>query len=231
MTVFSTISRSVVVVGGLGLAFALSACAHASQDELDERLAQLSEEVRQADQANADRIDQVDQRVDAVENRMSSLERDLQALQDEFNTTVQRLESALRFSTPVHFAFDAAEIRTQDRPFLDRFASVVQQHYSDATITVEGFTDPVGSEAYNRRLGQRRADAVRQYLVENGGLTADRVRAVSYGEDASRLIADDEQGPGESGVENRRVTLVVDYVPRQGARSPSGTSGGAGSGR
>ena len=78
-------------------------------------------------------------------------------------------------------------------------------------MTVEGFTDQAGSAEYNRLLGQRRAEAVRHYLVTTGGLQATNVRAVSYGEAVNRQVAPGATGPGAAGMENRRVALVVDY--------------------
>ncbi|MNC99791.1 Outer membrane porin F precursor [compost metagenome] len=79
---------------------------------------------------------------------------------------------------------------------------------------MEGFADPAGSTNYNLRLGQRRADAVRDYLVANGGLGAERVRSVSYGESDDRQLAPGAWG--EQGDLNRRVSLVVDLPPRAG---------------
>jgi len=206
-----------LLVLGVGVALVTAGCATVSPEEMDGRLADLREEMQQADQENADRIEQVDQRVNSMQNRLNSLERDLRSLREDFDVTVQRMETALRFSTPIHFGFDNAEVRDEDQEFLDRFAGVVSEYYSDATITVEGFTDPAGSEAYNMQLGQRRADAVRTYLVENAGLSGDRVRAVSYGENTQRLIRPNAQGPGEQGWENRRVVIVVDFRPTGGS--------------
>ena len=60
--------------------------------------------------------------------------------------------------------------------------------HSDAVVTVEGFAELAGSTAFNRRLGQRRAEAIRDYLTANGGLAASQVRAVSYGEDQNRQV-------------------------------------------
>jgi hypothetical protein len=77
-------------------------------------------------------------------------------------------------------------------------------------VTVEGFTDPSGSAAYNKELGQARADAVKEYLGSSLGGTT--VRAVSYGEASNRQITPGAQGPGEEGLENRRVALVIDYT-------------------
>jgi peptidoglycan-associated lipoprotein len=77
-------------------------------------------------------------------------------------------------------------------------------------ITVEGFADPAGSTAFNKRLGQARADAVRDYLVGTAGLPAEQVRAVSYGEDNNRQVR--PGAFGEAGQDNRRVGLIVDYA-------------------
>lgn len=215
--------RSLALLGSLGLGLALTGCGHVNQEDLDTQLEDIRQQIEEGDQQNADQIDQVGQRVDDLEGRVGSLENELQSLEDEFNTTVQRLESALRFSTPIHFAYDESEIRPEDEEYLDQFASVVGEYYPDATVTVEGFTDPAGSESYNQRLGQERADAVRSYLTENG-LVGDRIKAVSYGEDTERLVQPEAQGPGEEGLSNRRVVLVVDYVPRGEAGSVAGST-------
>jgi peptidoglycan-associated lipoprotein len=124
---------------------------------------------------------------------------------------MEKAQGMLRFNVPVHFDFDKADVRELDRPVLDRFADVVKEFYADALVTVEGFADPAGSEAYNISLGKRRADAVKSYLTTAGGLTADQVRSVSYGEAANRQVVPGARGPGVTGIENRRVTLVIDY--------------------
>lgn len=220
-------SKGAVLVGALALGLTMSACSYVSQDDMDSQLAQIRDEMTQGDQQNAQEIDEVAQSVGDLSGRVADLEQELQGLEQDFNTTVERLENALRFSTPIHFAYDEAEIRTQDEQYLDRFSSVVGEYYPDATVTVEGFTDPAGSAEYNLQLGQRRADSVRDYLVESGGLTGDRIRSVSYGEDTSRLINPDAQGPGNDGLNNRRVVLVVDHVPgtRGSGMPPSSSSG------
>lgn len=95
---------------------------------------------------------------------------------------------------------------------LDRFASVVKEYYPGALVTVEGFTDPAGSAAYNLRLGQQRADAVREYLAVAGGLETAELKAVSYGESRNRQVVPGAKGPGDVALENRRVALVIDHA-------------------
>lgn len=173
-------------------------------EELDAELAQVRAESQAGDDELSGRIDQLNRRV-------SSLEAEMQALRNDFNVTMEKAQGMLKFNVPVHFDYDKADVRELDRPVLDRFAEVVKAYYADALITVEGFADPAGSEAYNISLGKRRADAVKRYLTTAGGLTADQVRSVSYGEAANRQVVPGARGPGVTGIENRRVALVVDY--------------------
>ena len=196
----------------VALTVSAAACATVSPEEMETRLTTLREEVSQEIERGDQQVrDDLGNRIDGVESRVAGLEQDLAALEGEFDATVERLETAIRFNVPVHFAFDRATVRERDRAMLDRFGRVVQGYYPDALVTVEGFTDPAGSEAYNRRLGQARADAVKAYLVERAGLYADRIRTVSYGEARERQVVPGAQGPGEAGEPNRRVVLVIDH--------------------
>ncbi|UCF19989.1 MAG: OmpA family protein [Gemmatimonadota bacterium] len=191
-------------IGALGLAMVSAGCSTVSPDQLDAELAQVRQEMQAGDS-------QLSGRIDGLEGRVSTLERDLQSLRNDFNVQMERLGGMLKFNVPVHFDFDVADVRELDKPVLDRFAEVVKQYYADALVTVEGFADPAGSEAYNQRLGKRRADAVKQYLTTAGGLAPDMVKSVSYGEAADRQVVPGARGPGVTGIENRRVALVIDY--------------------
>ncbi len=192
------------LIGAFGLALSVG-CAGVKQEDMNSQLASLRDEMSAGDQQLSGRIDQLSTRVGNLESQM-------QSLRNDFNVSMERMQGMIRFNVPVHFDFDKADIRDLDRQVLDRFASVVKQFYGQATVTVEGFADPAGSEAYNRRLGQRRADAVKRYLTTTGGLRADQVKAVSYGEAANRQVVPGARGPGMTGIENRRVALVVDYA-------------------
>ncbi|MBW3535514.1 MAG: OmpA family protein [Gemmatimonadetes bacterium] len=187
----------------------VGACAHVGEDEFRSTIAEVRQEMRQGDEAVEARLGA---RVDAVEARLDALQRDIAALEEEFDVTVERLETALRVTPPVHFGFDEAELTSPALPVLDRFAELVRRHGAETLVTVEGFTDPAGSEEYNYRLGLRRANAVRDYLVDSSGLDGAGIRTLSYGESPPRQVRPDASGPGTAGWENRRVTLVVDYA-------------------
>lgn len=196
---------------GLMAAAGVVGCARVKPEQLQSELAQVRTEMAAGDSALSGRISTNEQRINAITTRLDSLERDLQALRTEFNASVQRMETALRFNVPVHFDFDDATLREADRPMLDRFAQIVGKYYGGATITVEGFTDPAGSPSYNMSLGMDRAEAVKEYLG-TAGLTGDNIKAVSYGEARNRQVVPGAEGPGEVGMENRRVALVIDYA-------------------
>lgn len=201
-----TMSRKAVMLGALTVAVGLSACApKVTREEFQSEVAKIRDEMQTGDQALATRIDSMDGRLAALESEFASF-------RSEYNVSMERLEGALKFNVPVHFEFASAELREADRPVLDRFAGVVREHYPNAVITIEGFADPSGSIAFNRRLGMQRAEAVRGYLTSSGSLADANLRAVSYGEARDRQVIPGAQGPGPEGMENRRVALVIDYA-------------------
>jgi len=200
-----TMSRGGLVLGAFAVV-GLSACApKVTRTDFESEVAKIRDEMQTGDR-------QLGTRIDSIDSRIGALEQQLQAFRSEYNVSMERMEGAMKFNVPVHFEFGSADLREADRPVLDRFAGVVKEHYPNATITVEGFADPAGSTAFNQRLGQRRAEAVTGYLSTNGALDASFLRAVSYGEARNRQIVPGAQGPGEAGVENRRVALVIDYA-------------------
>ena len=193
------------------VAVGLTGCAHVKPQDMDARLLELRDEIAQGDRNLAGQITSLEGRISGVESRLTAVQRELSRLETEYNTTVERLGETLRFNIPVYFGFDEDELVPDHREILDRFASVIREYYPECLVTVEGFTDPAGSQAYNQSLGLRRAEAVKTYLGAEGGLAQGQIRAVSYGEGTNRLVADDAHGPGRPGWENRRVTLVIDH--------------------
>src|SRR5687768_1329547 len=205
--------RAAAVLGVFGVVAGLGGCAaKVKQEDFNNEMARLREEIATGDRQLAGRIDSTNQRVTDNTRRLDALEQELQAFRSEYKVSIERVKGMLKFNVPVHFEFDRAEVREADRPVLDRFASVVKEYYPGALVTVEGFTDPAGSAVYNRGLGQRRADAVKEYLASAGGFETAQVKAVSYGEARDRQVVPGAKGPGDAGVENRRVALVIDHA-------------------
>lgn len=199
-------------------------CAHVNREELATELdtvrAETRAEMEAGDQALDARIDDVESgmssRMDAIERRQAETEQrldqlaqSLSELEAELGVTIERLEGAIAFSVPLYFEFDSATIADNQTEVLDRFAGIYSEYYTGDVLTVEGFTDEAGSEAYNIQLGRRRAEEVKSYLTEVAGLDDGEVRAVSYGESPDRLVAPGQWGH-ERGRENRRVVLVIE---------------------
>ncbi len=207
------------ILAALAVAGSTGACKTVSPDDMASSLAALRAEMQQEMADGDDRLaSDVDGRVAGIERRMAAMEADLQQMERDFEVSIARLEDELRFDVPVYFGFDDATIEADDEAVLDRFGAVAQKYYPDALITVEGFTDASGNEEYNLMLGQKRAQAVADYIVGNTALTDGRVRAVSYGEDTRRLVMPEGWGPGLAGWENRRVVLVIDHDGEPPAR-------------
>lgn len=109
-------------------------------------------------------------------------------------TSVVRLEG-------VHFANDSAEISTQAAAALNDTVAVLKG-CPERRASLNAYTDSSGSDAYNQKLSQRRAESVRTYLVGQG-IAATRIEARGLGE--SNPVADN--GTPEGRAENRRVEI------------------------
>jgi OOP family OmpA-OmpF porin len=101
----------------------------------------------------------------------------------------------------VNFEFDSAKLTAESRNILDSVAESLTR-FAEARVEVAGHTDSKGSETYNLELSQKRADAVRDYLIGKGVNEA-RLASKGYGE--AKPTADNSTDEGRA--ENRRVEL------------------------
>lgn len=112
-----------------------------------------------------------------------------------------------RQTLDVKFDFDKATIKDNYSKDINDLAEVMKD-YPDLNVVIEGHTDSVGTDAYNKKLSQERADAVKKYMVEKGGIDASRMKTVGYGEE--KPIASNSTKEGR--FQNRRVEAAVDYT-------------------
>jgi OmpA-OmpF porin, OOP family len=103
----------------------------------------------------------------------------------------------------VNFEFNKDTLTTEAKDTLD-LVSAGMASQSKLTVIIAGHTDSVGADAYNQKLSQKRAEAVRAYMIGKG-VAADRLRAEGYGE--SKPIASNADEAGRA--ENRRVEFQV----------------------
>ena len=103
----------------------------------------------------------------------------------------------------VNFDFNSSDIRPEFEPVLDEAVLILNEN-PDLQVVISGYTDSIGSEAYNEALSIRRAESVFRYLV-NKGLNPERFRIEGYGEQNPVATNDTEAGRAQ----NRRVELKV----------------------
>jgi OmpA-OmpF porin, OOP family len=104
----------------------------------------------------------------------------------------------------INFDFDKSVIREADEAELRKAVAFVKK-YPDANVKIEGHTDSIGTEEYNQKLSEQRAEAVQNYLVQKGACQRADISSVGYGE--LRPIADNKTAEGRA--ENRRVDIII----------------------
>jgi outer membrane protein OmpA-like peptidoglycan-associated protein len=133
----------------------------------------------------------------------------VEKLKSELGATESDRGTVVSLPGDVTFDFDKATIRTDAQPTLDRLAQLIAAG-GGGDIAIEGHTDAKGDDAYNKRLSEQRAEAVKAYLVGKG-VDAARLKSIGLGE--LRPVApniktdgtDDEAGRQK----NRRVEVIL----------------------
>lgn len=105
----------------------------------------------------------------------------------------------------VKFSFDQNELPSAAVTMLDDLVAQVKTMDKAVYLEIEGHTDNIGSDEYNKSLGEGRAEAVRKYLSEKGGIPLHAMSIISYGE--AKPVAENSTPSGRS--QNRRVVVRV----------------------
>jgi len=103
----------------------------------------------------------------------------------------------------VTFEFNKSRLRPDSKTVLDNVVEIMKR-YPDMQVELAGHTDNVGSDAYNQKLSEQRAEAVRQYLI-NAGIPSGNMTAVGYGEKEPIATNDTDEGREL----NRRTELRI----------------------
>ncbi len=109
------------------------------------------------------------------------------------------------FDADALFTFNSAAVRPEGTHALDEFARELRPAQFEH-VRVAGYTDRIGSDAYNQRLSQRRADAVKDYLVNTAGIDAAKITAEGRGK------SDPVTKPGQCGTK-RSATMIACLQP------------------
>jgi len=189
----------------------------AQRAEADARAARAQAE---AEKARADQAAAQQQARQAADQTEQMRER----LKDQLNQVLATRETARGLivnMSDVLFDFNKYTLKPDAREKLAKVSGILLS-YPNLQLQVEGYTDNIGSDEYNQKLSEERADAVRDYLVSQG-VAQTNIAAAGYGK--ADPVADNSTSSGRA--ENRRVQLVVSgnaIGVQESAPSPGGQS-------
>ncbi len=185
----------------------VEAQSQAQQSELEAERAKAAKAQADADRARAE-ADAAAARASAAEANKSAEDANAvrEKLRSELNSVLATSETArglIVHMSDVLFDTGKYSLKQNTQISLAKVAGILQA-YPGLKLQVEGYTDSVGGEAYNQKLSENRADAVRDFLLAQG-VSHDNMTSTGYGE--SNPVADNSTASGRS--QNRRVQLVV----------------------
>lgn len=125
--------------------------------------------------------------------------------QAEAMNAQQTKDDEIEVQDRVFFGYDSSEINDEAKKILDTQALWLNSDPS-IKITVEGHCDERGTREYNIALGDRRANAAKNYLIKTGGVEASRIKTVSYGKERPAYFGTDEDTVSKN---RRAVTVAV----------------------
>ncbi|MBZ0263905.1 peptidoglycan-associated lipoprotein Pal [bacterium] len=169
---------------------------------------QMQEEQQRRDQARQDSVARVEaaqkaEREKVVADSLAKIEEANRLKMEEERLARERVEKELASMHTVYFAFDQSKLTSDARTKLQENA-VILQRYPDRSIVIEGHTDERGSTEYNLALGERRAAAVQKYY-QDYGISGERIRIISYGEERPATPGNNE----DAWSKNRRALTKV----------------------
>jgi len=127
----------------------------------------------------------------------------LDVTQDRSSIIDVATKDSFRWEQAVYFEFDKAQMSKTAQDLIDRDI-VVLLRFPTLHVSVQGFADRIGSDAYNRELSSQRVDAIADYLVANG-VKANRIVKNPRGEGLPSIVANDT----DARERNRRVELML----------------------
>jgi outer membrane protein OmpA-like peptidoglycan-associated protein len=168
----------------------------------------------------SDSVSSISESVTNLQDATQAIEQSNQALSDDDSSQGEPIEGILitetekevtiDLSSDILFDFNKWSIRPDASKALTAVETILSKH-PKADINLEGHTDSVGSDQYNKDLSMKRALSVREWFIENSDIPARRFKPIGLGE--ARPVAPNAHPDGSDNPEgrqkNRRVTIVV----------------------
>jgi len=197
----------VAAVGLLAFSFGCASKKHVRQEvtRIDKEMETIEGSVEQ----NQVRLKEHDSRIAEHDTQIANLSRETQEALERAQSAEKLAQGKLLYEVTlkdedVRFGSNKSALTDNAKTILENLITQLKQENKNVYIEIQGHTDSNGAPEYNMKLGELRADAVRQYLSENG-IPLHRISTISYGE--TRPLADNKTKAGRSA--NRRVVIVV----------------------
>jgi outer membrane protein OmpA-like peptidoglycan-associated protein len=204
-----------LIVPLLAASVALAGCAKKSfvqreVGEVNKKVDAVSAEVEKTQQ----RVQQNEVRIDAVDKSAQSGISEAKGSAQAAMTKAQEAEKAAKgkliytvtlSSDKVRFPVNKAEISDEAKALIDEAVAPLVQANRGVYFEIEGHTDNTGDAAYNFKLGEERAMAVRDYIAKKHGIALSRLSVISYGEE--KPVAENKDKDGRA--QNRRVVIRI----------------------
>jgi outer membrane protein OmpA-like peptidoglycan-associated protein len=144
---------------------------------------------------------------------IESKTRGIESVLKDLNAKVTDKEIRIELAADVLFDFDKHDLRPEAFPSLEKVAEVLRSR-AGSPVAIEGHTDGKGSDAYNQPLSEKRAQAVREWLVKNGGASAAKITTKGWGK--SKPIVPNARPDGSDDPEGRKKNRRVEITVRTG---------------
>ena len=201
--------RQAGVVGGTLLlgAFGLTGCATKTY---------VGDEVSKSSAATEKHISQVESQVEQTQTKVKEHDTKITELDKTTRDALERAQAAGKLAEgkfvyslvlsddAVKFPVDGHELSQDAMAKLDDFANRLKSENKNVYLEIQGHTDSTGSDMYNYKLGEERAETVRRYLNQKG-VALNRMSTISYGK--AEPVDDNKTKDGRA--KNRRVVVVV----------------------
>jgi len=204
-----------LIVPLLAASVALAGCAKKSfvqreVGEVNKKVDAVSAEVEKTQQ----RVQQNEVRIDAVDKSAQSGISEAKGSAQAAMTRAQEAEKAAKGKLiytvtlshdKVRFPVNKAEVSDEAKAMIDEAVAPLVQANRGVFFEIEGHTDSTGDAAYNFKLGEERAMAVRDYIAKKHGIALSRLNVISYGEE--KPVADNKTR--DERAQNRRVVVRI----------------------
>ena len=204
--------RASVAFAILLLAFAISAAAAKTYSDPDDPATQAA---AHAALGNARILDVVrtTRDIEGVTSGIEGKSLGIESVLKDLDAKVTDQEIRIELSADVLFDFDKHDLRPEAFPSLEKVAVVLRAH-ANSPVTIDGHTDGKGSDAYNQPLSEKRAQAVRDWLVKNGGASGATMTTKGWGK--TKPIVPNTHPDGSDDPDGRKKNRRVEITVRTG---------------